>query len=824
MRQNISSNKNIFNNRYSVVAILITLLLLGAEDLSAQNSNTISGVIIDQDRLPVEFVTVLLYTNGSSKESKFTLSDIDGKFTLPYTSGLDSLTLSHLTIDKLTLLPQQVIPNSNYSDTISVNYKADILSEVTVKGSSISSSVGKDSYNVTPLMRKGSVKTDDILDKIEGVKIDKYSQAVSVDNSDEVLLLVNGMKKSASYVRNLSPKVIKRVDIIRDITGRYSTSYSAIVDIILKSDIKGYDIYLNNQSFLNFDNSQGDLFVFNNLDVGFNSTRGKLSIYGSGKNRIEDFKSVMLSKDKGVTSQLSLIGNTLEDGAVSRTNNNTFTLGGDLTLNGKNSLSLELNYDLTPLKGNRSKTFMETQFTDYESSENSNRYIDIYENSNSSDNFYSTLFYRSKISERLNLNSDITYSNYSGDATYTIVSTPSIEDIDISESRTEITEKRNSYIDGNIEITYNISDRWTIDAGVNIIDKEDTNIYGVDSDDTSEDNSESEQSVKSSREKYSLYGSTSLSDNITLKFGGVFENFRSESDGVYGQKNSSSAILPFLSYNHKFTDKQELRFTYKTYSEYPSLSNMTTLRSMQDEISFITGNPNLVSSWTHKISARATLLGPLLRITPSYQFQNNPISQVGEIIDNKIEYTYKNIGTKSLYGVEVSSQFPIGELFVMDNYFELYREEFNYKNSADGRNQEVNDWVLTSQLIHMNKRYNFMVGVDYQRRKTDVVNSLGYRQNNNSYAGLMFRKQFMKNRLTATAFYILPIDKLGIDYKMKTVIDGFDFHDNSDVDVSILKNSAIIMLNYRFGKNSKNVKRDRSRKSYEKESSGKSIM
>lgn len=67
---------------------------------------------------------------------------------------------------------------------------------------------------------------------------------------------------------------------------------------------------------------------------------------------------------------------------------------------------------------------------------------------------------------------------------------------------------------------------------------------------------------------------------------------------------------------------------------------------------------------------------------------------------------------------------------------------------------------------------------------------------------------------------MLPIDGLGMKYMQGGATSGNGFNSEEIVDISLLKNSLVLSINFRFGKNSEKVKRSNKSKEYESEGKG----
>lgn len=93
------------------------------------------------------------------------------------------------------------------------------LKAVSVTANASENRIDRDEQVVTDKMREGAADTKDVLDKVNGVEYDRYSNSIKVDNDSKVLILVDGMEKDQEYIKNLAPERLKKVEVIRKSRG-----------------------------------------------------------------------------------------------------------------------------------------------------------------------------------------------------------------------------------------------------------------------------------------------------------------------------------------------------------------------------------------------------------------------------------------------------------------------------------------------------------------------------------------------------------------------------------------------------------------------------
>ena len=202
---------------------IFSLLLISAYSsiLLAQNKVEVSGQIKDaQTKGALEFCTI---TALNTKDSLITgtVTNNKGFFTLPVEPGVYRFVFSFTGYKKDTTQAMMVSANK-FIGVFKLEPTAEFLNEVSVKANSSENQLDRDVQIVTDKMKTGSTNTKEVLEKINGVTYDRYSNSIKVDNDEKVIILVDGLEKDQEYIKNLSPDRLKKVEIIRDPGGRYA--------------------------------------------------------------------------------------------------------------------------------------------------------------------------------------------------------------------------------------------------------------------------------------------------------------------------------------------------------------------------------------------------------------------------------------------------------------------------------------------------------------------------------------------------------------------------------------------------------------------------
>ena len=334
--------KTIFNT--TIFTVLLCCIFIKA---NAQVE--ISGQVKDNStKEALIFSTISVY-NLSDSLITGGVTDDNGFFSIPLHGGSYNLVSSYVGFQPDTL-NINVQGENEFLGTIKLDPDKSELKEVEIKASTSKFTIDKDVQLVTTKMRAGSANTSDLLERMKGIAYDRYNNSIKVDGDDNIILLVNGLEKNQEYIKSLSPDKLKEVEIVRNPSGRYALDgYSAIVNVILKDDYEGTEVYVENMAMFDTDTKEAKPLPINNFSLSYNYTYNKLNIYAKVDN---DYSSV---KVLGESIQESNNGYVIENTPLGGkpnlgTNNlnNNYTIGADYYINPKQTISYESNIGAFP--------------------------------------------------------------------------------------------------------------------------------------------------------------------------------------------------------------------------------------------------------------------------------------------------------------------------------------------------------------------------------------------------------------------------------------------------------------------------------------------
>ncbi len=780
--------------------LLLLLLMFASTFLGAQQLNDIKGQVKSEEgRVNLEFCSVVVL-NTKNEIVKGGITTENGYFNIPVENGVYKIAVSFVGFISDTLDLGNVM-QSKFIGEVLLKQSAESLKGIEVKGSANISVIDKDIQVVTAEMKKASMDTKEVLEKINGVAYDRYNDAIKVDNNSNVIILVDGVEKNQDYIKNMDPKRLKRIEIVRDPGGRYGLEdYAAVINVVLVKNYKGTEAFFFNQAISDFNPNKGASYIpVNNLYVSLNHTYNKFNIYGSLSNNYSDFAL------KSYTESIYENGRRVEENYGGEDDNffvinkqMNYTLGADYYINPKHSISVE-----TSIKNLPKST--ENINGDYQSfvmqdADTTSLYDLSMNNASNTVNSYSTVFYRGKFTNKSSMGADLSYSHSKYEYDNFMNQEFSYSQFDVGSSITNLT-KVNVYFD------YDLSKRSSFQIGYSNLWKNSERDYSIESKPYMIDNGFTVNYNFNSIEKRNmLYGyfSQKIGKKMSVKIGLAAEHSSLSNNDI---DNNYLIYQPFFTYFYKPNAMLNFSLKYRSTSMYPGSSQTDSSLIRVDPYTLSKGNPELKPTVVHRISLRINALQGLISIEPYYHFSNNYIGQMGSLLNDSLtQFTYENVGFYQNIGTKVNFTIPIGKRIVIQNGFNFYSSKITF---SDNNVNQVNDWSADIKAILLEKGRMPMFILMYQRANVKNINSLGYSTGNNDYWLFLIQKEFFKKKMSVMLGYMLPVD-FGANYIQATNMNINNYEKNTYNDISVLKNLALIKLTYRFnqGKIVKKTEKD----------------
>lgn len=264
---------------FSIVAFLLFSFSSFAQ------KGTLSGIINDSEKNPIQNTVISLLTPKDSILYRFTRSDKDGKFFIKdIKSGKYLLMTSHNQFADY-VDPIEIKGGENNIGTIGVISKSKLLQEVIIKGGSIRIKGDTTSYRASDYKVDVNANVEDLLKKLPGIQVDKNGEIKAMGETVKKVL-VDGEEffgdDPGMATKNLRADAVKTVQVFdkksdqAEFTGIDDGKSQKTINLKLKDDKKkGHfgKIDLANGPLLNIDPRY-------NSNIMLSSFKGKRKISG----------------------------------------------------------------------------------------------------------------------------------------------------------------------------------------------------------------------------------------------------------------------------------------------------------------------------------------------------------------------------------------------------------------------------------------------------------------------------------------------------------------------------------------------------------------
>ncbi len=742
-----------------------------------------TGAVTDsQTKVRLPYATVCLL-ESEEKVLGTGITDENGIFSISSSRYPQKITISY--IGYQTITKDIPLPGTRLG-AFPMQTKSISLDETIISTDNVRHKLDRDNYVVTVEMTEGAASVEELLDKIPGVYFDPFSKQIKVNNNQNILLLVDGVQQPERYIRNLSPERVHSVEIIREPSGRFvSDGYSAIVNLKLKENYKGYDIYLSSFSGVSLSEKRtvGEV-VFAKPSFGMNYTGQDYSFFAN-YSRNSEKQNLLLSKELNYNDFVLESRNPEKSKPKDSydADNGAFSFGFNRILSPNHSIGFQAEI----LSGNVNSSQMRTLQRTETTSQEQRSMKDSVSDNTSAETFVGTLFYQGKWTSRLRLCADLSYNHYNNDISNVYVLT----DIQPYVSGNDYNEYKNHTL-LNVEAQYLLSSKFSLSAGYSNSWRK----YA----------SNSSQGVgflnyREYRSKYFGYLSIYPSPKMQFKIGAAFEDVNSYNRDA---KMDYSRILPYSQLNFNFSKAVNLNASYSTSQYYPSLYQLSPMSLVIDNYLSQTGNAELKSAVTHTAALRLALWDKF-SISPAFDYTKDNISEAYIENEYKIYRTFSNVDTKE-FRIQATLEQAIANRFRWSNLVTFYRTE---ASTAEFKNRP-NGWLIDSRISYYNPEKAFGFQVEYHRNMRKQVLSQGYRTIDKDNWLIGATKEFWKKRISVTLNYIPPIP-LGVQSNQLKVLNSSLYNEKTSLNLRPYNNMLLLKISFRFNHDSSTPSERRSK-------------
>jgi len=284
----------------SVKMMLLVVAMCSFSVIYAQEKHAVTGKLIEaKSNQPIPFASVSLLRASDPTLIHGATSDEKGIFKIS-TVAKGHYMLSVSFVGYKTVSKDLDIISKGDIDvgTIYLNETVIDIKETVIVGERLKVRLEKDktTFFVTKKMLDVSNNGTDVLKLIPGIQVD-IMQNVSLEGSRNIMILVNGKERDRSFISQLIPKQIDKIEVVSVPTSNYDGNVTGAINIVLKVE---RDAGISGQVNAEIPTSVSEVYLFPtySLNYGFK----KLNLYTSYNGEMSYFDITELTNRKVSTN------------------------------------------------------------------------------------------------------------------------------------------------------------------------------------------------------------------------------------------------------------------------------------------------------------------------------------------------------------------------------------------------------------------------------------------------------------------------------------------------------------------------------------------
>ena len=221
------------------IFMLLAVAIIQITGVYAQEKQSITGRLIERkSNQSIPYATVALIRTSDSAMINGATSDDNGMFIIsPVLSGNYRLRMSIIGYNPE--IKSIAVENKGVTDagTIYLEESTVVLKEVEIVSDRVKAKSESDRtvFYMTKKMLDATSTGMDVLKLIPGIQVD-LMQNISLEGSSNIQFFVNGKERDGSFISQLDPKQIDRVEVINKPSSNLDGNSSGAINIILKKD------------------------------------------------------------------------------------------------------------------------------------------------------------------------------------------------------------------------------------------------------------------------------------------------------------------------------------------------------------------------------------------------------------------------------------------------------------------------------------------------------------------------------------------------------------------------------------------------------------
>lgn len=763
---------------------ILFVLQLNTMNLLAQNTSSITGKIYEaKNNEPVPFATISLIDISDTvlHQLRGTISDDNGNFTIDQIqNGKYNLQISSVGFKKAIKTIEIVGSKEIDAGTFILQDSSLLISETVIVGDRVKgkSETDKTIYYINSRILSATGNSPDLLRHIPGVQVD-LKQNISIDGNPNILLFVDGKERDKSYVSQLNPSQIDRIEVFNTPPSNYDGDASGVINIVLK---KEKNAGVNGHIFSEIPTSKSVVYIFPTYSLNYSYNKINLYTSYNGEINYEDIDEIT---NRQILENTSVTDISSVQQVRQKNLSHKFYYGIDYHLTDRDIFNFYGFYN--------HYSYEQDGNVVVKSSENTTNVWEAQkEETDLNRNIFNSLYYKHLFNDKgceIAIDISNAYNRSENDVTYN----NNLGDEALIHTNTENPKQTATSVKIDFSTPFTEKIKLSTGAKMKIHDMQDY---------TSNEFSYTEQTN-------ALYGALNYKrPNFDFNIGVRVENTKTELNN--SQNKSLNSLLPYAAFHYKANEHNDLYLSFRSSVRRPSVYLLNQYTYTDDPYTIRKGNPLLKPEIKNRLQLEHTIRFKSNYISSRlfYETISDAINNLTYLnLSNLFVTQVQNLGSIHQYGLQLTGALKMGMLTINPS-FRLYNQSTLGNSQAKQYGIEnKNNLVLESgisTILSFKNDFALSVIFQYETAKENI-------QDNTYDEALYFislDKTFKKN-LKVGIVSALPFAENFI--YQGSEIHSSDFSSTYNGNLKLPTIPLMFRVSYEFGigMNRANIKREK---------------
>lgn len=640
------------------------------------------------------------------------------------------------------------------------------------------SETGKTIYYINNKLLSATGNSLDLLSHIPGVQVD-LKKNISVDGNPNILLFVDGKERDKSYVSQLNPSQIDRIEVISTPPSNYDGDVSSVINIVLKRE---KTTGVSGHIFSEIPTSNSVVYLFPTYSVNY--SYNKINLYTSYNGEI-NYEDLVESTNRRIFENSSFTNIYSVQQVRQKNLSHKFHYGIDYYLTDRDIINFHGFYNQYSYEqdGNVVLQVTGNAGSDWEAQK---------EETDINRNIFNSLYYKHLFNDKgREIAVDISNANSRSE---NVVNFNNNTDGG-THFHTNSENPKQTATSMKIDFSLPFNEKFKLSTGVKV------KILNM-QDNTSDRFSYSEQIN-------ALYGALNYKkQKFDFNIGLRFENAKTELSNI--RNRSLNTLLPYIACHYKINELNDLYLSFRSSINRPSVYLLNQYIYTDDPYTIRKGNPLLKPEMNNRLQLEHSVRFKSNYISTRlyYETITDAFNNLTYLNDSNLFVTQvQNLGSIHQYGLQLTGVLTMGMLTVSSS-FRLYNQSTLGNSLAkqygiENKNNLVFESGISSILFFKND-FALSLILQYETAKENI-------QDNTYDEALYFislDKTFKQN-LKVGIVSALPFAKNFIYQGSK--VNSPDFSSSYTGNLKLPTIPLMFRVNYQFntGMNRANIKREK---------------